>query len=108
MGSLETGADITNIWIPIRWVSVDEYAVWGWYGNSGDFLDEGGKGDCWLAEAVDELQCPLVLCEEEASWSNLKLVHISVYQSWVIFCLPLHKNNTRRRIYVETQKIGNW
>ena len=44
IGSLETRADISNIGIPIGWVSVDENGVWGWDGNSGDVLDEGCEG----------------------------------------------------------------
>ena len=44
---------ISNIGIPIGWVSVDENVVWGWDGNSGDVLDEGCEGDSWQAEAVN-------------------------------------------------------
>ena len=56
VGSLETRADISNIQIPIGWVSVDENVAWGGDGNSGDVLDEGCEGESWLAEAVDKLQ----------------------------------------------------
>ena len=75
--SLETRANISNIGIPIGWVSVDENVAWGWDGNSRDVLDEGCEGDSWLAEAVDKLQCTLVLGWDESSWSNLKGLHIN-------------------------------
>ena len=72
-------ADISNIGIPIGWVSVDNYVVLGWDGNSGDVLDEGGEGDSWLAEAVDEPQCPFVLGGGESSWAN-SMIYISPTQ----------------------------
>ena len=61
--------------IPIGSVSVDEYVVWWLDGNNRDVLDEGGEGDSWLAEAVNYLQCTLVLGWNESSWSK-RVAHL--------------------------------